>query len=186
MKGDSVFFCDFAIDTPRIAYASSFTQGEIPLQLKSHYAYHLSIYKAVGVRERSGAKLFEELTGKQVEVVCDPTLLLTSSDYAPFIRQAHRYTKKRYLLAYILDYAFDPYPTIQQLIERISKEQGLEVIYLMANSINNYKFGSSVTSAGPNEFLRLSSEAAYSVTISFHGVAFSLLFEKDFYTVIPN
>ena len=186
MKGDSMFFCGFAPNTPRIAYASSFTQGEIPPPLQSHYTHHLSNYQAVGVRERSGVKLFEKLTGKQTEVVCDPTILLTASDYEPFIKKAHKYTNRRYLLAYILDYAFNPYPTIQQLIDRISKEQGLEVIYLMANSINNYKLGNSITSAGPNEFLKLFSEASYIVTSSFHGVAFSLLFEKDFYTVVPN
>lgn len=186
MKGDPTFFCAFSPDTPRIAYASSFAQSGIPKELQSHYKQHLSKFQAIGIRESSGAKLINDLIGKKVEVVCDPTLLLTASDYRPFIKQAHTYTKKRYLLAYILDYAFNPYPTIQQVIKRISKEQGLEVIYLMANTINNYKIGKSITSAGPNEFLKLFSEASYIVTSSFHGVAFSLLFEKDFYTVTPN
>ena len=186
MKGDSIFFCDFSPNTPHIAYASSFTQGDIPQDLKSHYAHHLSTYQAIGVRENSGVKLIEKLVAKKAEIVCDPTLLLTASDYAPFIAKAHTYTRKRYLLAYILDYAFNPYPTIQEVIKRISREQGLEVIYLMANSVNNYRLGQSITSAGPNEFLKLFSEASYVVTSSFHGVAFSLLFEKDFYTIVPN
>ena len=186
MKGDSIFFCDFSPNTPHIAYASSFTQGDIPHDLQSHYAKHLSSYQVIGVRENSGVKLIEKLVAKKAEIVCDPTLLLTASDYAPFIAKAHTYTRKRYLLAYILDYAFNPYPTIQEVIKRISQEQELEVIYLMANSVNNYKIGQAITSAGPNEFLKLFSEASYIVTSSFHGVAFSLLFEKDFYTIVPN
>ena len=186
MKGDTVFFCAFSPDTPHIAYASSFAQGDIPQELQSLYAQNLRTYKAIGVRESSGAEIICKLTGRQARVVCDPTLLLTAADYRPFIKQAFTYTRKRYLLAYILDYAFNPYPTIQQLIKHISKEEQLEVVYLMANTVNNYKIGHSITSAGPNEFLKLFSEATYVVTSSFHGVAFSLLFEKDFYAVTPN
>ena len=186
MKGDHTFFCAFSPDVPRIAYASSFAQSYIPKDMQLHYEHHLSKFKVIGVRENSGAKLINSLIGKRAKVVCDPTLLHTATDYQPFIKQAYRYTKKRYLLAYILDYAFNPYPTIQQIIKRISKEQGLDVIYLMANTVNNYKIGKSITSAGPNEFLKLFSEASYIVTSSFHGVAFSLLFEKDFYAITPN
>ena len=186
MKGDTVFFCAFSPNTPHIAYASSFAQGAIPQELQPLYAQHLSTYRAIGVRESSGVELISKLIGLQAKVVCDPTLLLTAADYIPFIKQAFTYTKKRYLLAYILDYAFNPHPTISQLIKRISKERNLEVIYLMANTVNNYKIGHSITSAGPNEFLKLFSEATYVVTSSFHGVAFSLLFEKDFHTIIPN
>ena len=186
MKGDSIFFCGFAPHTPHIAYASSFAQGDISQKMESHYARHLSTYQAIGVREKTGVELIRKLTGSQAQIVCDPTLLLTASDYEHFIAHAHTYIKKRYLLAYILDYAFNPYPTISELIKRISEEQGLEVVYLMANTVNNYKLGKSITSAGPNEFLKLISEASYVVTSSFHGVAFSLLFEKDFYAVIPN
>ena len=186
MKGDTVFFCAFNPNTPHIAYASSFAQGAIPQELQPLYAQHLGTYKAIGVREDSGAELISKLTGLQAKVVCDPTLLLTASDYMPFIKRAFTYTKKRYLLAYILDYAFNPHPTILQLIKHISKERKLEVVYLMANTVNNYKIGHSITSAGPNEFLKLFSEATYVVTSSFHGVAFSLLFERDFHAVTPN
>ena len=186
MKGDSVFFCAFSPNTPHIAYGSSFSQGYIPQKLIEHYRKHLSTYKALSVREKSGIDIITNLTGQQAQLVCDPTLLLRQSDYRPLIATAHQYAKQPYLLAYILDYAFNPYPTIQQVIDKIAHEKGLQIIYLMANSIDNYHIGKSITSAGPNEFLRLFAEASFVVTSSFHGVAFSLLFEKDFYTIIPS
>lgn len=186
MKGDSVFFCAFSPNTPRIAYASSFAQGDIPQNLELQYAHHLSGYKTIGIRENSGVKIINRLTKKQAEVVCDPTLLLTASDYTPFIKQAQIHIKRSYLLAYILDYAFNPYPTIEKVIRNISQELDLGVIYLMANTVDHYRIGKSITSAGPNEYLKLFSEASYIVTSSFHGVAFSLIFEKDFYAITPN
>ena len=186
MKGDSAFFCAFSPNTPHIAYGASFSQGYIPDKLVEHYRKHLSTYQALSVREKSGIEIIKNLTGQHAELVCDPTLLLKQSDYQQFIATAHQYTKRPYLLAYILDYAFNPYPTIQQVIDKIAHDKGLQVIYLMANSVDNYHIGKSITSAGPNEFIRLFAEASFVVTSSFHGVAFSLLFEKDFYTIAPS
>ncbi|MBQ8806700.1 MAG: polysaccharide pyruvyl transferase family protein [Bacteroidaceae bacterium] len=186
MYGDPSFFCAFANDKPRISYASSFAQADIPNELYKTYETLLSGFSSISVREEGARDLVRKLTGKDATVVCDPTLLLTKQDYAPFIAKSEIKIKKPYILAYILSYAYNPYPTILEVIEKVSRERKLPVIYMMANTIDDYHFGHSITNAGPNEFLSLIANAECVVTSSFHGVAFALNFEKDFYTVLPK
>lgn len=186
MYGDPSFFCAFAKDKPRISYASSFAQADIPDELYKTYETLLSGFSSISVREEGARDLVRKLTGKDATVVCDPTLLLTKQDYAPFIAKSEIKIKKPYILAYILSYAYNPYPTILEVIEKVSRERKLPVFYMMANTIDDYHFGHSITNAGPNEFLSLIANAECVVTSSFHGVAFALNFEKDFYTVLPK
>lgn len=186
MYGDPSFFCAFAKDKPRISYASSFAQADIPDELYKTYETLLSGFSSISVREEGARDLVRKLTGKDATVVCDPTLLLTKQDYAPFIAKSEIKIKKPYILAYILSYAYNPYPTILEVIEKVSRERKLSVFYMMANTIDDYHFGHSITNAGPNEFLSLIANAECVVTSSFHGVAFALNFEKDFYAVLPK
>ena len=186
MYGDPSFFCAFANDKPRISYASSFAQANIPEELYQTYKVLLSEFTSISVREEGGRELVRLLTGKDAQVVCDPTILLTKEDYVPLIAKSEIRIKKPYLLAYILSYAYNPYPTILEIIKKISKERKLPVIYMMANSVDDYHFGCSITNAGPNEFLSLIANAECIVTSSFHGVAFALNFEKEFYTVLTK
>lgn len=186
MYGDPSFFCAFAKDKPRISYASSFAQADIPEKLYKTYETLLSGFSSISVREEGARDLVRKLTGKDATVVCDPTLLLTKQDYAPFIAKSEIKIKKPYILAYILSYAYNPYPTILEVIEKVSRERKLPVFYMMANTIDDYHIGNSITNAGPNEFLQLIADAECVVTSSFHGVAFALNFEKDFYAVLPK
>lgn len=186
MYGDPSFFCAFAKDKPRISYASSFAQEDIPDELYKTYETLLSEFSSISVREEGARDLVRKLTGKDATVVCDPTLLLTKYDYAPLIAKSEIQINKPYVLAYILSYAYNPYPTILEVIEKVSRERKLPVIYMMANTINDYHLGRSITNAGPFEFLSLIANAECIVTSSFHGVAFALNFEKEFYTVLPK
>ena len=43
----------------------------------------------------------------------------------------------------------------------------------------------NITDAGPAEFLSLVANATLVVTNSFHGTAFSVNFNRDFYTILP-
>lgn len=185
-QGDSIFMCGFIKDKKKISYASSFAQNTIPDELKNHYRDFLKEYSTIGVRESYGAKLVNELIGKKAEVVCDPTLLLEKSDYLRLAKKSSITISEPYLLAYILDYAYNPFPKIQEVIDKIACEKNLKVIYLHANSVDNYHFGCSITSAGPCEFLNLFLNSSFIVTSSFHGTAFALNFEKPFYTIVPS
>ena len=186
MQGDTTFFCSFISNKPKVSYASSFSISDIPNNLKLSYANALKSYKMLGVREKSGVDLIKKLTGLAAVEVCDPTLLLSKDDYAKLALSSKIRIKRPYILAYILDYSYNPYPTIQQVVNIISKQMNMQVYYLHANSVDNYHYGHSITSAGPSEFLYLFLNSSFVVTSSFHGTAFALNFEKPFYSVIPQ
>lgn len=185
-QGDSVFMCGFIKDKKKISYASSFAQSTIPDNLKNHYREYLKEYLAIGVRESYGIDIIKELIGKDAKAVCDPTLLLKKNDYIGLANRSKINITSPYLLAYILNYSYNPFPKIQEVIDRIACEKKLKVIYLHANSVDNYRLGNSITSAGPYEFIKLFLNASFIVTSSFHGTAFALNFEKPFYTVVPS
>lgn len=186
MKGDSAFFCSFAKNGTKISYASSFSSPDIPIEYRKKYTELLSGFQSLSVREASGVELIRFLTGRTAIEVCDPTLLLEKEDYSCLAEDSEVMVQQPYVLAYILTYAYDPYPAIQRLIDKISALKGLRVYYLYANSVDNYHWGKSITSAGPKEFLRLFRDASFVITSSFHGTVFALNFEKNFYSIVPS
>ena len=74
-NGDPAFMLHFAPDNAlKVAYAASGT-NQFPDSLQDSFRKLLSRYRAISVREESGAKAIQALTGRQVHVVLDPTLL---------------------------------------------------------------------------------------------------------------
>ena len=59
------------------SYAASFGLSEIPKEYEAEYKKRLAGYRQISVREAQGRALVKELTGRDVPVVLDPTLLLT-------------------------------------------------------------------------------------------------------------
>lgn len=189
MKGDPTFFCDFIKNgNKRISYAASFSSENIDENYETKYKELLNKYTSISVRENKGIDVVKNLTSKKAVCVCDPTLLLTKNEYGELSIHSSITINGPYILAYILNYNFNPYPTIQEVIDKISNETKLPVIYLLCNTLNAVPKTNSriISAAGPNEFLWLFQHASYIVTSSFHGVAFSLVFEKTFYAVTEN
>ena len=86
-----------------------------------------------------------------------------------------------YLLVYILE---QDKRTVD-LINNISDLVGLDVI----NFSSNVKFKREVkkaSHAGPQEFLGYFENAGFVLTNSFHGTIFSIIFQKEFYSILPQ
>lgn len=183
--GDPTFLCDFARDTPHFSFGSSFSSVDFDYTYKNSFENLLKEYSSISVREQNSIKLVKELTGIDAELVCDPSLLLEKEHYKTLSSQSKVRVNKPYILAYILDYNFSPYPLIQELLDTISKGKGLDIIFLQCGSIhgNNDRGNKMIFDAGPLEFLWLIDNAEVVVTSSFHGAVFSILFEKKFYAV---
>jgi len=77
----------FAKPEQRISYAASFGVDEILDEKKEVYAENLSLFKALSVREKRGAEIIKELTGRDAQVVLDPTMLLTSEQWSKVVKK---------------------------------------------------------------------------------------------------
>lgn len=113
----------------------------------------------------------------------DPTLLLTADDWGLVASSRYEEYEK-----FVLIYELTPCPYIVELAKYIAQKQGLKMIRICKNAATEDKdeLIENLIDAGPAEFLELFGKAAYVVTNSFHGTAFSVNFSKPFYTVIPN
>ena len=187
MKGDGVFFCDFAcLQDYKLSYASSFSVPSLPLQYQDLYKRYLASYSKLSVREMSGVEVINRLVGINPEIVCDPTLLLTKEEYEIISKESVIDIKEDYILVYALTYAYNPYPQIERVTRKIQEQLGIRVVYLHSNSIEHYHVGQSITFAGPCEFVYLFLNAKYVITSSFHGTAFAVNFGVPFYSIVPE
>ena len=157
VKSDTSFLLGFApVNKPKMSFSSSFAVDYVLDEYKETYAKLLSQYSYIGVRERSSIELVKSLTGKDAVLVCDPSLLLSREEWLPMSEEASICLPKKYILAYVLGYSFNPYPYIDSIIDEVQQQLGLEVIYLNGNKRDYFKKNSRVLKAtGPLEFLKL-------------------------------
>lgn len=184
---DTSFMFSFVKDkNPRISYAASFSSATIPEYYKSYYKTELSKYLKISVREKSGIFIVHELVNKNAELVCDPTLLLDKEEWSILAKESCIRLNEKYILVYVLDYAYDPYPDIYSRIEEIQQKIQLPIVVLSGRKQNFLKNAKFINVAGPCEFLSLFMNASFIITNSFHGTAFALIFEKYFVSVIKD
>lgn len=144
-KGDTNFLLKFAPkDSPRLSYGASFASPSIPKEYEHIFKEELPKYSSILVREHSGVDIVKNLIGKNAEVVCDPTLLLTKTDYHVLATKSKLFIPEPFILVYILDYMYNPYPKVYDIIRKVKKELGLKVVYIGTDAPdpmdNNYSY----------------------------------------------
>ena len=128
----------------------------------------LAEFSALSARERSACGKLRQVSGKHVEHVCDPTLLLNAGEWEERIPlRKSQHVPEQYLLFYSLLRPKRAVGVFRQLRE-LSRRVGLPVAVLTPQ-------------AGPEEFLSLVKYAEGVVTDSYHGTLFSINFHKPFW-----
>ena len=185
---DTSFFLPFAhAHTPKVAYAPSFSVASIPEGFDAIIRPYVEAYSHISVREKSGLDIVKSLTDREVSMVCDPTLLLTREDWGALATQSEIKISEPYILVYVLSYAYNPYPAINTIIEKVQQELDMPLILLDAPVLDmQFKNARFIKDAGPAEFLYLVQHASFVITTSFHGTAFALNFGIPFYSVIRD
>ncbi len=180
------YFLKFAPEgKTRLAYASSFGVSEIPSYAYAYYHDSLNAFDAIGVREANAVDLVRDLCGKKAQWVLDPTLLLTKKDWNDIAVAPEAI--KNFQNGYILLYELTPCPYILRLAYHLNKTLSLPIVRVCksASIEDKDKTILNITDAGPAEFVGLFSNAQLVITNSFHGAAFSINLERNFYTVAP-
>jgi len=178
---DKSYLLDFTGYRKKISYAASFGINKLPNELIKTYMELLSKFDSISVRERTGARIVNELTGHEPIVTLDPTLLLSSDEWSA-VRKPVR-SKKPYILCYNI--MNDP-PGFMDFCRTLQQLTGFQILRI-ANPLYMLELGVNVcTIAGPREFIGLFEGASMIVTNSFHGTAFSIIYRKPFYTFLYN
>lgn len=134
-------------------------------------------FDAISVRE---SKLAEYLQNGRIkaQTVLDPTLL-ASKDI--FENIAVKPKESGYVMLYMLEYE----PAAVTFAKKLANSKGLKLLRLRAiqgplEKSDDYEL---IASASIGEFLGYVKYADYVVNVSFHGTAFSVIFNKNFYTL---
>lgn len=164
-----------------IAYATSFGQSSLPKDSARKASIFLKKIKHISVREESGQKIVKELAGRDVPVVCDPTLLFTGDEWMK-IQKKEPIIEGKYILCYFLGNN-SPH---REFAKKLKKETGCKIIALthldeFVKSDEGYA-DETPYNIDPADFLNLIRNAEYVCTDSFHCSVFSILYKKEFFT----
>ena len=173
---DDVYFANFKSNALKISYAASIGKSSFNDEEEKTFKELLKNFDIISVREKKLEEYIKEITTCEVQTVVDPTLLLDSADYAIFLKDVP-YKK------YILQYTLIDDPKLDAIVEKMALKNNLKIVELRYEKNLFRKNRIQVADAGISEFLSLIKNAEMVITNSFHGTIFSILFEKNFYTV---
>lgn len=163
----------------KIAYAPSLGTSNYPQNFIPKVTPLLQRIDALSVREYQGANLLQDILGRKVEVVLDPTLLLTSYDWEQLLSTCSDAGNDD--TPYILCYFLGNNVRYMNFVSDFARQKGL-LVKIFATHPSYLSFGDKAMACGPLEFLQAIKQSTYFFTDSFHGTIFSIHFEKRFYT----
>lgn len=178
---DLSYFLDFCEEsTRRIAYAPSFGVEVLHDTLESQIREELNRFSELSVREAQGKDMIFNIIGREVPVVIDPTMLLEADEWRK-METPYQKIRGDYLLYFTVR-------STNHLFEKsreFAKKHGLKMVVVGGNFLKKIKNNDPTVhyaiDISPTEWLWLVDHARYVATNSFHGTAFSIIFEKDFY-----
>ncbi len=159
-------FLDFAPPHRRVSYAASFGVHRIPRFLRARYADWLAGIPHLSVREASAAALVARLTGRDVPVVVDPTMLVDKAVWDGLVDDARIGERRGYAVRYFLGR-----PTAAQ-------ESWVQARLTAAGTALVDASPRSGELEGPAAFVAAIAEADLVVTDSFHASVFALLYRR--------
>lgn len=183
IANDKAYMLDFVRDeSKKYSYAASFgvvneqyMSNEEIKQLLRSYAFH-------SVREQKGIEILHDMLGESVKKNTaqhvDPTFLLEKDKWTAL---THRVEKDKYVFVYSLSMPNE----IIEYAEKIAAVKHLQVKCFTLNNLFAMLHPNKVITGSPVDFLSYIANAEYVVTNSFHGTAFSIIFNKNF-SVIKN
>lgn len=186
----SSMFLDFdqRPNIKRIAYAASFgtDQWELTPEQTAMAAPLAQKFDLVTVREDSGVGLCKDYLNVKALHVLDPTMLLTSEDYIRLIEQEKEPKSAGTLFNYILD----PDAKKSVFIQKVAAVRGLKPFQVLPKCQAEVRTKEDIKNRiedcvypGVTAWLRAFMDADMTIVDSFHGMVFSILFNKPFWVI---
>lgn len=161
----------------KISYGTSMGQTGFTMDQLNYLANKLKSFSHVSVRESSSVSLLSKV-GIDAQWCVDPVYLLPADEYDKFVKPV---PYEKYLLVYLVT----PSPLLDKIIEVLSSRLNLKVI-LCSGFSRKCKCDIFLSDLGPDEILSYIKHAEIVLSASFHATTFSLIFEKQFFTILPD
>ena len=164
----------------RVSYAASMGKYRFTDKKEEQNCIeNLKKFEKISVREESLCRYLKGTTlGQEREIYVhpDPVLLLDADGWRT--RMGQKVSNEQ---PYILLYMIGRDENCIRKAQALSKETHQKVIWL-SDSLRYYSKITNKRCCGPQKFIQTIANSAYVVTNSFHGTAFSLIFQKPFFT----
>lgn len=184
---DPIFFLPFNYSGNKVSYACSINDTDYTEKnLPSNLASEICDFDFISIREESGKNKLEQFIAKQKKVytLLDPTLLCNSSEYDSLLND--RIVDGKYIFLYNVWTSEVGIQAAKFLSEKLNMPVYTIMTASNVKEINLLKKSGILVDTvrtSPSDFLNFFKYASYIVTESFHGTAFSLIFEKPFVCV---
>ena len=163
----------------KVSWSSSFGVSEIPWYQKKRTRDFLNRIEYISMRENRGAQIVKELSGREVPVLMDPVFAFGKEKWNKLIPE-----EKVEWDNYIFCYFLGSNPEHREAAKKLANETGRKIVTL--RHMDQYvsadeTFGDFAPyDVAPDRFLDILRNASAVLTDSFHGMAFSIIFEKQF------
>lgn len=163
----------------KVSWASSFGVSDIPWYQRARTAQYLRRIQHISMRENRGAEIVKELTGRDVPVLMDPVFVFDKEKWDTMVP-----VDKPEWENYIFCYFLGDNQMHREAARELAKRTGKKIVTL--RHLDRYvaadeTFGDYAPyDVDPRRFLNIIRNADYICTDSFHGTAFSVLYEKKF------
>lgn len=177
---DDAYKLTFAKKGFKIASGTSMGRNTFSSDELKDLAQKVADLYSIGLRESSTVAMFQPYTSVPVYHTSDPVLLLDKQDYMSFVGEKP-IIKEPYVLVYLASNK----QLLNESVSYIAKSLGLKVVH--ANGFRKKcDCDYFLKSSGPKDLLNLIYYSDFVVSASFHATLFSLLFEKQFGTLLPE
>ncbi|WP_018626103.1 polysaccharide pyruvyl transferase family protein [Niabella aurantiaca] len=177
------YFLDFVKDETklRIAYAASFgvDAWQFDPALTSDLKALIHKFDLVAVREDSAVQLCKQHFDIEAEHVIDPTMLLRKDEYVALIAKENALQSAGDCMVYMLDDGEGK----KELVDKIAGDGGFRCFAVNVQTKNKRAAIAQRRYPPVTSWLRGFMDAKFVITDSFHGMVFSILFNKPFIVV---
>lgn len=175
-------------DKKIISFATSFghKKDRVPDEAKPRVRSYLERYSAISVREQFDVEILKENYGINSTLVFEPVFCIDKKYYIEIAENSRFDEQDGYLLTYILD----PTPEKRRLIIECAEKLNLKVINILNGVERAWQHNkellnlpNTLENVGAEDFIKAFANASYVITDSFHGSAFSIIFNKPFLAI---
>ena len=171
-------FLDFVKGPRKGAYGPSTGNDVWPNEFRGEIKELLSDFSFIGVREKQAVSMVQSLVEVPVHWSLDPVFLLDKTAWAKIAR------KPKEKKDYIFEYCIIKSPLLRTITEKLSEMTGLPIIESHIDLRRHVPSAQRMPHPSADTWLGYLMNAKYVVTDSFHGCAFSINTNKDFYTAV--
>lgn len=183
INNSPAYFLPFAkTHQKKISYAPSIALPTIPQNKVEWFRKNIQDFSYISIREKNCVNQLQEISGREIECVLDPTMLLEIEDYEQLLGSYKIVLPENYVFLYCIH--LQDLERLSILAKKLAEKENLKIVYFNKFSLNyKERFAKNIFKYDPRAFLYSIKNAKYVISNSFHACVFSILYKKQFFMV---